>query len=122
MNKDKMNILVRIEKTVVNQCDTSLELANVRSRNELICEAIDFYLYYLHHEQDGEYLAPSVKRIMSRYMAETENKIAGEIYRMAIEQKMMLKLLAEEFGYDDDRIQQLRQQCVDEVNRINGTL
>lgn len=122
MEKKNVRVPVRLDKDIVERCDACLELANARSRNELICNAVEFYLYYLHHEQDGEYLAPSVKRIMSRYMAETENKIAGEIYRMAVEQKMMLKLLAEEFGYDDDQMQKFRQQSVDEVNRINGTL
>lgn len=122
MGKETVRVHVRLDQNLVERCDASLELANARSRNELICDAIKFYLYYLNREDDGEYLAPAMKRIIMHSVEQMEERIGEQVNRMAISQQMMLHILAEKAGYDTAELEQLQQECVDEVSRINGSL
>ena len=88
-----------LEKDLLDECDCFLEQSNSRSRNELVRKAIEFYLGHLKAQDNVEYLAPAIKKLVtSAVTASAANEV------------------------DDETLRELHIMCIDEVRKINGII
>lgn len=109
-----------LEKILLNRCDASLPLANCRSRNEFVNNAIRFYIAYLNANYDTDFLAKVINEMVSGVIAGAENRIARLQFKEAVELAKLTHILASMGEVDNDTLRRLHIKCVDEVKRING--
>ena len=107
--------------------DSVLELArdlydrdNCKSMSEFIEKAIVFYSGYLLAEQSQMYLPNVVTSTMKAIISESNNRISRLLFKLSVEQAMMMNILAASHDIDAVTLELLRGDCVKEVKRLNG--
>ena len=111
-----------IEKEVLDRCDELLLLANVKSRNEFVTEALKFYSGYLTSQKVENYLLQTLSSVLTGTVRDTENRIARIDFKVAVELSKLAHVIAYSHDIDDAALNKLHLKCLDEVKRINGTV
>lgn len=111
-----------IEKEVLDRCDELLLLANVKSRNEFVTEALKFYSGYLTSQKIENYLLQALSSVLTGTVRDTENRIARIDFKVAVELSKLAHIIAYSHDIDDAALNKLHLKCLDEVKRINGTV
>ena len=92
------------------------------TRTEFIERAVDFYCGYLTAENYKEYFPNVIVSTMKATLDAMETHLARNFFKMAVEQAMMMHVLAYTQGVDEDTLGKLRGYCVAECKRINGAV
>lgn len=111
-----------IEKEVLDRCDELLPLANVKSRNEFVTEALRFYIGYLTSKKTEDYLLQTLSSVLTSTVHDSENRIARMDFKMAVELSKLAHVIAYSHDIDEGTLQKLHLKCLDEVKRINGAV
>ena len=93
-----------------------------RSKSEFIEKAIIFYCGYIASEDYRQYLPNVVVSTMQGTLDSFENRMAGLLFKMAVELSMMLHVTAVANNIDEDSLTRLRGMCIDEVKKLRGTI
>ena len=111
-----------IEKEVLDRCYELLSLANVKSRNEFVTEALKFYSGYLTTQQVENYLLQTLSSVLTSTVRDTENRIARMDFKLAVEISKLAHVIAYSHDIDEQTLEKLHLKCLDEVKRINGAV
>ena len=113
-----------IEKDVREMADSLLAVANVRSRNEFVTEALKFYCGYLNSGKAENYLLQSLSSVLTSTVRDTENRLARMDFKIAVELFMLAHMIAyhSESQIDEITFRRLHAKCVEEVKRLNGAI
>ena len=111
-----------LEQEILELCDSLLELAKVRSRNEFVGEALRFYCGYLTSKKAEDYLLHSLSSVMTSTVQDSENRIARMDFKLAVELSKLAHVIAYTHDVDEDALHKLHLKCLDEVKRINGAI
>lgn len=111
-----------IEKEVLDRCDELLPLANVKSRNEFVTEALKFYSGYLTSQKVENYLLQTLSSVLTSTVRDTENRLARIDFKVAVELSKLAHVIAYSHDIDEAALHKLQIKCLDEVKRINGTV
>ena len=117
---DKKTIGIYLEETVIKDIDNTISRANCSSRNEFIRAAIRFYIAHLQRQDYSDILTPAYESVINARIADTEERIARIIFKQAVELSMMMHVVAATNDISEDKLGELRRQCVAETSKING--
>ncbi len=95
---------------------------NCDSRSEFIEKAVLFYAGYLTSKDQNGYLPSVVTSTLKSIVAESDNRMSRMLFKLAVEQAIMMNLLASQYEIDPVTLARLRGSCVEEVKKINGGL
>lgn len=121
-NKEKQRASFYFPPELIAICDKDLELANVRSRNKFVEQAVKFYDAYLHRDNINEMLTPAFASVVTERLGTTEHRVSSSIFKLTVELTMLMNLLAAAYNLDTSEIQKLRHRCIREVKKINGRI
>jgi len=111
-----------IEEEVLEQIDSLLQQANVKSRNEFLNQALKFYIGYLTSEKIENYMLSTISSVMHSTVKDSENRMARAMYKLAVETSKLSHVIAYSHGVDEEALRKLQAKCAEEVKRINGTV
>lgn len=111
-----------IEEGLLEQADTLLQKADVRSRNEFLNQALKFYIGYLTSEKVENYMLTMISSVMHATVKDSENRIARALYKLAVETSKLSHVVAYSHEVDEDELRKLQGMCAEEVKRINGAV
>ena len=111
-----------IEEDLLEQVDGLLEQADVKSRNEFLNQALKFYIGYLISEKIENYMLSTISSVMHSTVKDSENRMAREMYKLAVEISKLSHVIAYSHGVDEEALGKLQAKCTDEVKRINGAV
>lgn len=120
--RKKVRAGIYVEKEILNQADGLLETANVRSRNEFVEEALKFYIGYLLAGKAEDYFLQSLSSVLIGTVQDSENRLARMDFKMAVELAKLSQVIAYTHDVDEESLNKLHAKCVNEVQRINGTI
>ena len=83
-NSNKIRTGFYLEKELLDECDCFLEQSNSRSRNELVRKAIEFYLGHLKAQDNIEYLAPAIKKLVTSAVSASEEKTSRLLFKLSL--------------------------------------
>ena len=118
----KVRIGVYMEKELVDRADELLNFAGARSRNEFVAEAVKFYIGYLHSRKAENYLLQTLSSVLTGTVHDSENRLARMDFKMAVELAKLSQVIAYTHDVDEESLNKLHAKCVNEVQRINGTI
>lgn len=113
---------LRISKEIQEKILYLHKLDNCSSQNEFILKAIDFYFSYLECQKSTAYLSMAISNSIEGSLADSENRVANSIYRLAVEVAMIGHMLAVILEISDDSLEKLRSQCIRDVRKNKGNL
>lgn len=122
MEENKKKYAYWMKPSMVAEIEASLELANVRSKGEFVCQAVAFYLGYLNQSKSVNYLSPLLVSAMKSEIRSSTKFICETLFKLAVEQAVSSNLIAAEFDFDPASVSKLREGCADFVAETNGIL
>ena len=117
--KDKKTFGIYLDETMIGDMEQAMQRTNCSSRNEFIVEAIRFYIAHLQRRDYNDILTPAYESVINARIADTEERIARVIFKQAVELSMMMHVVAATNDISEDKLGELRRQCVAELSRIN---
>ena len=116
----KTKIGVYLTPDTIAKVESLYKDDNAESRSIFIERAINFYCGYLTAENYREYFPSVILSTVKGTLDSFENRMAGLLFKMAVELSMMLHVTAANSEIDEDSLTQLQGLCVSEVKRLNG--
>lgn len=95
---------------------------NCRSQSEFIEKAINAYIGYLRADNSPGMLPNYMVSTMNAIVANSTTRQNRMLFKLAVEMAIMMNILAAHCDVEEGSLANLRQSCIDEVKRINGTL
>ena len=120
MKDEKIKTTFYYEKSLAGIIDAYLPVADCRSRNEFFALAVRHYIAFLQKENDNEFLTPALESVMGGMIGNLENRLAGIIFKLAVEVSMILHVTASGASIPEGDLVRLRAMCVNEVKELNG--
>lgn len=120
--KDKVRKGFYIDQDLLEQVDSLLQTADVKSRNEFLNQALKFYIGYLTSEKIENYMLTTISSVMHSTVKDSENRMARALYKLAVETSKLSHVIAYSHGIDEEALRKLQGMCADEVKRINGAV
>ena len=122
MAEEKVRFQMRIDPETDRKIKTAMPLANCRSQNEFVETALRFYCDYL-MANDCTTVLPSVYlHALQGTVQDTENRICRLLFKLAVEQDMMMNVMAAGMEISEATLSDLRGHCVDNVKKANGSV
>lgn len=119
---EKIRFQMRISPDTDTKIKKAMEVDNCQSQNEFVEKALRFYCGYVSASNSLEVLPPLLASAIRGSIQDTENRIARLLFKMAVELDMTMNVVAGGFKVSDDKLQQLRARCVQEVKKTGGTI
>ena len=92
-----------------------------KSQSEFIERAIQYYAGHVNAEDDTSYLPNAFLSNMRAIAYESDNRTSRMLFKLAVEQAMMMNILAANYDIEPETLSRLRGSCVQEVKRLNGS-
>ena len=122
MESGKVRKAFYIEEDILEQVDSLLQQADVRSRNEFVNQALRFYIGYLTSEKIENYMLSTISSVMHSTVKDSVNRMARAMYNLAVETSKLSHVIAYSHGVDEETLRKLQAKCAEEVKRINGAV
>lgn len=120
--KSKVRKAFYIEKDILEQVDSLLQQADVKSRNEFLNQALKFYIGYLTSAKIENYMLSSISSVMHATVKDSENRMARAMFKLAVETSKLANVIAYSQEIDEESMGKLHVRCIEEVKRINGAV
>lgn len=120
MSEEKVKFLMRIEAETDRKIKTAMPLANCRSQNEFVENALRFYCDYLTAQDCVSFLPPLYLNAVRGTIQDTENRICRLLFKLAVELDMTMNVLAAGMEIPEEQLRELRGRCVRNVKKTSG--
>lgn len=107
---------------IIKLCDDNLEIANTRSRNDFIEEAVKFYVSYLNTKHNNLFISASIESVIQNSIHITEDRLSKLLFKLSVEISMMMNILGANFELNEDTLKKLRIKCMQDVKSSVGTI
>ena len=122
MSEEKIRFQIRISPDTDQRIKAAMQVANCRSQNEFVEEAIRFYCSYISTGNDLEYLAPTLSSALTGIVHDSEKRVARLLFKQTVELSMLMRIIADGLEINESRLPGLRAECVRDVRGTNGAL
>ena len=121
-NSSKDRTAIWLYPDTMSRMDGWVGKDNCKSRSEFVEKALSFYMGYLSSEDTSSYLSKALLTGVQGTLQGTENRVAGNLFRLSVETSMMMHLLAATLDVTDEELYRLRGRCVAEVKKTKGKI
>ena len=90
----KVNFRLYTDSEVLNLVKQWYKEDNCSSLSEFITKAIRFYVGYVSNQKNQEYLPKIVISTLKSIIRESELRLSGQSYRVAVELSLLMNILA----------------------------
>ena len=105
---------------IIDLCDSDMNLADARSRNQFVMQAIKLYDCYLHKQVNTDLLTPTFESVVGAKIDLSEYRLSRIIFKLAVEMAATMNVLAGAFELDDEKVQRMKHRVIREVKELNG--
>ena len=120
MSDDKQRHTVWLRDEAWDVVESHYHGDNCSTRNEFIEKAIRFYAGYLDTNRADVYLPEVVAEIMEGKLVALGDRMGKLLFKMCVEQSMMMHILAADTDIDLETLDRLRGRCVNDAKRTHG--
>lgn len=122
MNINRIKTGTMMFPEIIKLCDENLELANVKSRNDFIEEAIKFYVSYLNTKHNNLFISESIESVLKSSIEVIEDRLSKLLFKQSVEMSMMMNIIAANFELDEEILKKLRIKCIKDVKVSVGSI
>ena len=105
---------------MVAEIENALDDADVKSKGEFVCKAVEFYLGYLRSQKDINYLAPILGGAIKNEVRSLETHLSEMLFKLAVESAKVNHLLASQSEVPEETLERLNRMCCEDVASNNG--
>ena len=113
---------VRMPAELWAKCDAMTAKLGLESRNEFIRDAVQFYAEWVERSSSQRFLTPALESVIGAKVRDSENRIARALYKMAVQQNAMTQVIANEYNWTGEQLEQVYADAEIQARGWNGTL
>ena len=113
---------VRMSDEQWDRCEEMAKWMHLRSSNEFIRDAVDFYIEWCRRPYSQQFLTAALESVISAKIRESESRICRMLFKNAVEQNVSTRLAAWDYDLSDKQLDSLYRISVAEVKKNNGAL
>ena len=121
VSKDKIKFAAYLYPETLDKIRELYRGNDCSSKSEFIEKAVRFYIGYLTAEDKSNYLPNMFLSNMRAIASESDNRVSRMLFKLAVEQAMMMNIMAANYDIDPGTLSRLRGSCVEEVKRLGGS-
>lgn len=118
----KRKYTIWLKPELVHRIDALTELDNCQSRSEFTEKALRYYIGHLNSEDTTAFLSKALVSVLRGVLRDESNRFASLLFKLAVEEAMMMNVLASGLEISEADLHALRGRCVAEVKRTNGKI
>lgn len=107
---------------IIKLCDDNLDISNATSRNDFIEQAIQFYVGYLHRDDNTDYLNPIIDQTINNKIDLLEEQLSTVLFKLSVEVSMMMQIIAVSTDIDKKTLELLRNKSTEDVQASIGKI
>ena len=104
------------------KCDEMTQKLSLESRNEFIRDAVQFYAEWVLRSDSQRFLTPALESVIGAKVRDSENRIARVLYKMAVQQNALTQVIANEYNWTGEQLEQVYADAENQARGWNGTL
>ncbi len=117
----KRKFALWIRPSVIDEVTRWYKDDNCTSKSEFIEKAILFYAGYLAANGSQDYISKNITSTLRGMLSESENRISRMLFKLTVELAMTMNIVAATHSISQNQLRELRNTCVSEVKRTNGS-
>lgn len=121
VSKDKIKFAAYLYPETLDKIRELYRGDDCSSKSEFIEKAVRFYIGYLTAEDKSNYLPNMFLSNMRAIASESDNRVSRMLFKLAVEQAMMMNIMAANYDIEPGTLSRLRGSCVEEVKRLGGS-
>ena len=121
VSKDKIKFAAYLYPETLDKIKELYRGDDCSSKSEFIEKAVRFYIGYLTAEDKSNYLPNMFLSNMRSIASESDNRVSRMLFKLAVEQAMMMNIMAANYDIEPGTLSRLRGSCVEEVKRLGGS-
>ena len=121
VSKDKIKFATYLYPETLDKIKELYRGDDCSSKSEFIEKAVRFYIGYLTAEDKSNYLPNMFLSNMRAIAYESDNRVSRMLFKLAVEQAMMMNIMAANYDIEPGTLSRLRGSCVEEVKRLGGS-
>ena len=121
VSKDKIKFAAYLHPETLDKIKELYRGDDCSSKSEFIEKAVRFYIGYLTAEDKSNYLPNMFLSNMRAIASESDNRVSRMLFKLAVEQAMMMNIMAANYDIEPGTLSRLRGSCVEEVKRLGGS-
>lgn len=86
MSENKKKYAYWMKPSIVEEMTEMLDTANATSKSDFVCQAVNFYIGYLHQQKCIDYLSPILAQTIKSEIESVEKNISEMLFKVAVEQ------------------------------------
>lgn len=122
MSTQKKKFALKITPETLEMVEKNYKEDGSASRSEFIEKAIQFYCGYLTAGDYRVYLPNIIVSTMKGALDSLENRMANMLFKSAVNDSMMMHIIAATHKIDQKSLNALRGICIDDVKRLHGSI
>lgn len=122
MSENKKKYAYWMKPSMVEEMTEMLDTANATSKSDFVCQAVNFYIGYLHQQKCIDYLSPMLAQTIKSEIESVEKNISEMLFKLAVEQAKLSNVVAATNKIDNHSLSALNNLCAEEVARKNGII
>ena len=120
--ENKEHISFWISKENLKEAEMIMKSIDSKSRSDYIDNAVAFYNGYHHNKNNEEYINKNIVDTIQGVMDSFERRMARQMFKQAVEIAKIFWLMVDGFKLTPSQVDDLHNDCVEEVKRINGAI
>ena len=122
MPREKIKFALRMSPETQQLVRELYPRDNCRTQNEFIEKAIRFYSGYVSGQDACEFLPAALTDALRSTVHDSEGRVCRLLFKLAVEQDMVMNVLAAGMEIPQEDLDRLRGRCVREVKSTNGSV
>ena len=119
---EKIRVSLFLDRNTVEAADRMMKERGYRSRNELYTAMINEISAEDIIDKQGDFLGEKFAKAMESYEENVSKTLSKGLYSYAVQLEMIAKILADQYGYSEDEVEQIRREACKNVRRLRGKI
>ena len=119
---EKIRVSLFLDRNTVETADRMMKERGYCSRNEFYSAMINEISADEIIEKQGDFLGEKFAKAMESYEEEIRKTLSKGLFRYAVHLEMIAKILADQYGYNEDEAEEIRREACRNVRRLRGKI
>lgn len=119
-SENKQRISLYLDKDLVKNADKFLKDYGFKSRNEFYSYAVENLIADEILKDNSNVISDKLSKAIANCSEDNAKAISKGLFRYAVQLEMVMRIIAEQFDYHKDEIEDMRKEAINNVRRTRG--
>lgn len=119
-SENKQRISLYLDKNLVKNADKFLKDYGFKSRNEFYFWAVENFIANELLKENKSVISEKLSKAIAECSEDNAKAISKGLFRYAVQLEMVMRMVAEQFDFRKDEIENMRKEAINNVRRTRG--